>query len=75
MKGCVELTIAYDLCRVLLCLKRALRIANAVQQMTGATRGTSGPMTLFVEILNTYVLNALAKKCPVTAVGLQFDCY
>ncbi|KAG0562429.1 hypothetical protein KC19_9G145400 [Ceratodon purpureus] len=41
--------------RVLLCLKRALRIANAVQQMSSATRGTSGPMTLFVEILNTYL--------------------
>lgn len=38
--------------RVLLCLKRALRIANAVQQMSSATRGTNGPVTLFVEILN-----------------------
>lgn len=41
--------------RVLLCLKRALRIANAAQQMSSATRGTSGPMTLFVEILNKYL--------------------
>ena len=38
--------------RVLLCLKRAVRIANAVQQMSSATRGTNGPVTLFVEILN-----------------------
>ncbi|KAJ7534142.1 hypothetical protein O6H91_13G081500 [Diphasiastrum complanatum] len=41
--------------RVLLCLKRALRIANAAQQMSTVTRGSSGPMTLFVEILNKYL--------------------
>ncbi|GBG64309.1 hypothetical protein CBR_g41228 [Chara braunii] len=41
--------------RVLLCLKRALRIANAAQQMTSAMRGHSGPVTLFVEILNKYL--------------------
>ena len=38
--------------RVLLCLKRALRIANAAQQMANVTRGSSGSATLFVEILN-----------------------
>uniref|UniRef100_A0A803N6W4 Vacuolar protein sorting-associated protein 35 n=1 Tax=Chenopodium quinoa TaxID=63459 RepID=A0A803N6W4_CHEQI len=38
--------------RVLLCLKRSLRIANAAQQMANVTRGSSGPVTLFVEILN-----------------------
>lgn len=42
--------------RVLLCLKRALRIANAAQQMASATRGSSGPVTLFVEILNKSVV-------------------
>jgi vacuolar protein sorting-associated protein 35 len=41
--------------RVLLCLRRALRIANAAQQMASATRGSSGPVTLFVEILNKYI--------------------
>uniref|UniRef100_A0A1D1YWX6 Vacuolar protein sorting-associated protein 35 n=1 Tax=Anthurium amnicola TaxID=1678845 RepID=A0A1D1YWX6_9ARAE len=41
--------------RVLLCLKRALRIANAAQQMANVTRGSSGPVTLFVEILNKYL--------------------
>ncbi|KAF9686698.1 hypothetical protein SADUNF_Sadunf02G0016300 [Salix dunnii] len=41
--------------RVLLCLKRALRIANAAQQIANATRGCSGPVTLFVEILNKYL--------------------
>ncbi|MQL98008.1 hypothetical protein Taro_030708 [Colocasia esculenta] len=41
--------------RVLLCLKRALRIANAAQQMANATRGSSGPVTLFIEILNKYL--------------------
>lgn len=38
------------------CLKRALRIANAAQQMASATRGSSGPVTLFVEILIKCVL-------------------
>ncbi|KAK6131305.1 hypothetical protein DH2020_034955 [Rehmannia glutinosa] len=41
--------------RVLLCLKRSLRIANAAQQMANVTRGSSGPVTLFVEILNKYL--------------------
>ncbi|KAL6959910.1 Vacuolar protein sorting-associated protein 35A [Sarracenia purpurea var. burkii] len=41
--------------RVLLCLKRALRIANAAQQMATATRGSSGSVTLFIEILNKYL--------------------
>ncbi|XP_047319966.1 vacuolar protein sorting-associated protein 35A-like [Impatiens glandulifera] len=41
--------------RVLLCLKRALRIANAVQQMANATRGSSGSVVLFIEILNKYL--------------------
>ncbi|THU73059.1 hypothetical protein C4D60_Mb04t18810 [Musa balbisiana] len=40
--------------RVLLCLKRALRIANAAQQMN-ATRGSSGHVTLFIEMLNKYL--------------------
>ncbi|CAL5369058.1 unnamed protein product [Camellia sinensis] len=41
--------------RVLLCLKRALRIANAAQQMASATRGSSGSVMLFIEILNKYL--------------------
>ncbi|KAL3845003.1 hypothetical protein ACJIZ3_002406 [Penstemon smallii] len=41
--------------RVLLCLKRALRIANAAQQMASATRGSSGSVVLFIEILNKYL--------------------
>ncbi|KAK2656955.1 hypothetical protein Ddye_010007 [Dipteronia dyeriana] len=41
--------------RVLLCLKRALRIANAAQQMSNAARGSTGSATLFVEILNKYL--------------------
>ncbi|XP_059623448.1 vacuolar protein sorting-associated protein 35A-like [Cornus florida] len=41
--------------RVLLCLKRALRIANAAQQMSNAARGSSGSVILFVEILNKYL--------------------
>ncbi|KAL9241413.1 hypothetical protein vseg_015529 [Gypsophila vaccaria] len=41
--------------RVLLCLKRALKIANAAQQMANATRGTGGSLMLFIEILNKYL--------------------
>eukprot|EP00850_Spirogloea_muscicola_P001040 SM000004S14910 [mRNA] locus=s4:133208:176671:- [translate_table: standard] len=41
--------------RVVLCLKRALKIANAAQRMSSATRGSSGPATLFVELLNKYL--------------------
>ncbi|KAK0603900.1 hypothetical protein LWI29_009906 [Acer saccharum] len=41
--------------RVLLCLKRALRIANAAQQMSNAARGSTGSVALFVEILNKYL--------------------
>ncbi|KAL5752452.1 hypothetical protein ACOSQ2_022959 [Xanthoceras sorbifolium] len=41
--------------RVVLCLKRALRIANAAQQMSNAARGSTGSVTLFVEILNKYL--------------------
>ncbi|XP_008242050.1 PREDICTED: vacuolar protein sorting-associated protein 35A [Prunus mume] len=41
--------------RVLICLKRALRIANASQQMSNATRGSTGSVALFVEILNKYL--------------------
>ncbi|KAF3523423.1 hypothetical protein F2Q69_00051683 [Brassica cretica] len=41
--------------QALLCLRRALRIANAAQEMANATRGSSGPVTLFVEILNKYI--------------------
>ncbi|XP_057544698.1 vacuolar protein sorting-associated protein 35A-like [Amaranthus tricolor] len=41
--------------RVLLCLKRALKIANAAQQMANATRGCGGSVMLFIEILNKYL--------------------
>eukprot|EP00850_Spirogloea_muscicola_P001972 SM000007S20932 [mRNA] locus=s7:955553:962232:+ [translate_table: standard] len=41
--------------RVVLCLKRALKIANAAQRMSSAARGSSGPATLFVELLNKYL--------------------
>lgn len=38
--------------RVLLCLKRALKIANSAQQMASTARGSPGSVTLFIEILN-----------------------
>ncbi|XP_010426686.1 PREDICTED: vacuolar protein sorting-associated protein 35C [Camelina sativa] len=43
--------------RVVLCLKRAQRIADAVQKMTNASRGTSstGSVALYVELLNKYL--------------------
>ncbi|CAI0461638.1 unnamed protein product [Linum tenue] len=37
---------------VLICLKRALRIANGAQQMSNAAWGSTGSVTLFIEILN-----------------------
>ncbi|KAG7565274.1 Vacuolar protein sorting-associated protein 35 [Arabidopsis suecica] len=43
--------------RVVLCLKRAQRIADAVQLMANASRGTSstGSVALYVELLNKYL--------------------
>ncbi|CAH9085019.1 unnamed protein product [Cuscuta europaea] len=55
--------------RVLLCLKRALRIANAAQQMSSASRGSSGSVTLFIEILNKY-LYFFEKGVPEVTVAL-----
>jgi Vacuolar protein sorting-associated protein 35 len=43
--------------KVMVCLKRALKIAHAAQQQLAAARKTSDtqPVALFVEILNHYV--------------------
>ncbi|XP_010413463.1 PREDICTED: vacuolar protein sorting-associated protein 35A isoform X2 [Camelina sativa] len=42
--------------RVLLCLKRALKIANSAQQMaSNGQEGSAGSVTLFIEILNKYL--------------------
>lgn len=57
--------------RVLLCLKRSLRIANAAQQMANATRGSSGPVTLFVEILNKYLYFFEKGNPQITSAAIQ----
>ncbi|XP_021907957.1 vacuolar protein sorting-associated protein 35A-like [Carica papaya] len=57
--------------RVLLCLKRALRIANAAQQMANATRGNTGSVTLFVEILNKYLYFFEKGNPHVTVASIQ----
>lgn len=57
--------------RVLLCLKRSLRIANAAQQMVNVTRGSSGPVTLFVEILNKYLYFFEKGSPQITAAAIQ----
>ncbi|XP_038714645.1 vacuolar protein sorting-associated protein 35B-like isoform X2 [Tripterygium wilfordii] len=57
--------------RVLLCLKRALRIANAAQQMASVTRGSSGPVTLFVEILNKYLYFFEKGNPQITSTAIQ----
>ncbi|CAL9135708.1 unnamed protein product [Musa textilis] len=57
--------------RVLLCLKRALRIANAAQQMANVTRGSSGPVVLFIEILNKYLYFFEKGNPQVTSSVLQ----
>ncbi|CAH1446325.1 unnamed protein product [Lactuca virosa] len=57
--------------RVLLCLKRALRIANAAQQMASVARGNSGPVTLFVEILNKYLYYFEKGNPQITSAAIQ----
>ncbi|CAA3031232.1 vacuolar sorting-associated 35B-like isoform X1 [Olea europaea subsp. europaea] len=59
------------LIRVLLCLKRSLRIANAAQQMVNVTRGSSGPVTLFVEILNKYLYFFEKGSPQITTAAIQ----
>ncbi|CAK9148309.1 unnamed protein product [Ilex paraguariensis] len=57
--------------RVLLCLKRSLRIANAAQQMANVTRGSSGPVILFVEILNKYLYFFEKGNPQITSAAIQ----
>ncbi|GKV44105.1 hypothetical protein SLEP1_g51324 [Rubroshorea leprosula] len=57
--------------RVLLCLKRALRIANAAQQMANAARGSTGSVTLFVEILNKYLYFFEKGNPQITVAAVQ----
>ncbi|GMH03284.1 hypothetical protein Nepgr_005123 [Nepenthes gracilis] len=57
--------------RVLLCLKRSLRIANAAQQMANVARGSSGPVTLFVEILNKYLYFFEKGNTQITVSAIQ----
>ncbi|KAK7280763.1 hypothetical protein RJT34_25830 [Clitoria ternatea] len=57
--------------RVLLCLKRALRIANAAQQMANVARGSNGPVTLFVEILNKYIYYFEKGNPQITSATIQ----
>ncbi|GMN29010.1 hypothetical protein TIFTF001_002263 [Ficus carica] len=57
--------------RVLICLKRALRIANAAQQMSNAARGSTGSSTLFVEILNKYLYFFEKGNPQITVASIQ----
>ncbi|XP_014520794.1 vacuolar protein sorting-associated protein 35A [Vigna radiata var. radiata] len=57
--------------RVLLCLKRALRIANAAQQMSNAARGNTGSVMLFIEILNKYLYFFEKGNLQVTVAAIQ----
>ncbi|KAK4340733.1 hypothetical protein RND71_039234 [Anisodus tanguticus] len=57
--------------RVLLCLKRALRIANAAQLMSNATRGSSGSVLLFIEILNKYLYFFEKGVTQITVASIQ----
>ncbi|KAI4386824.1 hypothetical protein MLD38_004723 [Melastoma candidum] len=57
--------------RVLLCLKRALRIANAAQQMSSATRGSTVSVALFVEILNKYLYYFEKGNPQITVASIQ----
>ncbi|XP_076903023.1 vacuolar protein sorting-associated protein 35A-like [Bidens hawaiensis] len=57
--------------RVLLCLKRALRIANAAQQMANVTKGSSGSVILFIEILNKYLYFFEKGNTQITVASIQ----
>ncbi|KAF4377617.1 hypothetical protein G4B88_006897 [Cannabis sativa] len=57
--------------RVLICLKRALRIANTAQQMSSATRGSTGSVALFVEILNKYLYFFEKGNPHITVASIQ----
>ncbi|CAI9116960.1 OLC1v1018259C1 [Oldenlandia corymbosa var. corymbosa] len=57
--------------RVLLCLKRSLRIANAAQQMANVTRGGGGPVILFVEILNKYLYYFEKGNPQITSAAIE----
>ncbi|CAI9301469.1 unnamed protein product [Lactuca saligna] len=48
--------------RILLCLKRALKIANVAQQMANVAHGSSSPITLFVEILKKKITMEFATE-------------
>ncbi|RZC44941.1 hypothetical protein C5167_037894 [Papaver somniferum] len=52
-------------------MNRALRIANAAQQMASATRGSGGPVTLFVEILNKYLYFFEKGNPQITSTAIQ----
>ncbi|KAL4569052.1 hypothetical protein LXL04_024679 [Taraxacum kok-saghyz] len=57
--------------RVLLCLKRALRIANAAQQMANVTKGSSGSVVLFIEILNKYLYFFEKGNTQITVASIE----
>ncbi|XP_027361735.1 vacuolar protein sorting-associated protein 35A-like isoform X2 [Abrus precatorius] len=57
--------------RVLLCLKRALRIADAAQEMANAARGSTGSVMLFIEILNKYLYFFEKGNPQVTVAAIQ----
>ncbi|GAB4848449.1 Vacuolar protein sorting-associated protein 35A [Ancistrocladus abbreviatus] len=57
--------------RVVLCLKRSLKIANAAQQMANVTRGNGGSVTLFIEILNKYLYFFEKGNRQVTVTTIQ----
>ncbi|KAL6295548.1 hypothetical protein ACE6H2_003690 [Prunus campanulata] len=50
---------------------RALRIAIAAQQMASVTRGSSGTVTLFVEILNKYLYFFEKVNPQITSAAMQ----
>ena len=47
--------------RVLLCLKRAIRIANAAQQMANVMKGNNGPATLLLRYLTSIYISLRRK--------------
>ena len=62
---------------VMVCLKRALKIANAAQQqltMSARRTGCSEPVSLFVDILNQYLYYFEQGLPDITLQVLQASC-
>ena len=54
---------------VLLCFTGVLRIANAAEEMAKVARGSSGPFTLALELLNRSITSSYVRYRILTFIG------